>query len=238
MRDSTSRGPLVGLTSLLAAATLVVGCGSSSNTIASKTPEQILAASRTAAEHASSVQVAKRASQGGLTLTSKTLIGHGASRTSLSLLGVSYESVRIGDTVYERGNRRFYRRLLHGTGASVPTGTWIKVPTAEGDVALKRKSGLSVRDAVSPLLVSPGNLTKGAATTVAGKKAVALSSSDSRGTTTIYVAAAGEPYPLEIVRSGREKGKTVFSGWNQPVALVAPSHAVELKSLQGRTARP
>ena len=48
-------------------------------------------------------------------------------------------------------------------------------------------------------------------------------------TPTIYIAAAGIPYPLKIVKRGREHGEVTFTGWDHPVTLSAPADAIPLK---------
>ena len=56
-------------------------------------------------------------------------------------------------------------------------------------------------------------------------------SDNSQGT--LYVATTGPAYPVAIVKAGANGGKIVFDKWNQPVALKAPSGAVNLTDLQG-----
>jgi hypothetical protein len=50
----------------------------------------------------------------------------------------------------------------------------------------------------------------------------------------LFIATTGKPYPIEQVKSGgRERGKTSFSGWGQPVPLSAPSPAVDIDAVKG-----
>ena len=48
------------------------------------------------------------------------------------------------------------------------------------------------------------------------------------------IAATGKPYPIQIIKQGRETGRTTFSGWNQPAALSAPPDAIALTTLEHR----
>ena len=76
------------------------------------------------------------------------------------------------------------------------------------------------------------SLTKGPITTINGQKAIELKTKGKLYTGAIYIAATGTPYPIEIVKHGRETGQTTFTGWNQPVTLSAPAGAVELSQLE------
>ena len=49
---------------------------------------------------------------------------------------------------------------------------------------------------------------------------------------TLYVAATGKPFPLQITKEGKESGKVTFSRWDQPVTLTAPSGAIDISKLQ------
>ena len=49
---------------------------------------------------------------------------------------------------------------------------------------------------------------------------------------TLYVAATGKPYPIEVVKDGGKGGTVVFDRWNEPVTLVAPADAIDITKLQ------
>ena len=85
--------------------------GSSGNGIASKTPTEILALSKQAADSAKSVHVAGSIVSKGspLTLDLFLLAGKGA-RGRLSEGGSSFELIEAGGTVYLRGSAAFYKR--------------------------------------------------------------------------------------------------------------------------------
>ncbi len=85
--------------------------------------------------------------------------------------------------------------------------------------------------ALSLLLRGAGPLTKGATTTIGGQQAIELKETGTPYTGSIYIATAGKPYPILIVKHGQETGQTTFSGWNQPITLSAPANAIELSKL-------
>ena len=49
---------------------------------------------------------------------------------------------------------------------------------------------------------------------------------------TLYVAARGSPYPLEVRTP--DGGTIRFDHWNQPVTLTAPTDVVNVNQLVGR----
>ncbi len=213
-------------------AIVLAGCGSSSEGTASKSPAEILAASRSAAEGASSVDIVDQDSAGGLSLTTHLQLAKSGGRASLSFLGLHYEAIRIGNTVYVKGNPVFYRHLTKKTGVHVPVGTWVKAPVAAGS-ALASYAGLTdMSRELGLLLGHTGPPTKGATTTVNGQKAIELKDAGKLFTGAIYIAATGEPYPIEIVKHGRETGHITFTAWNDPVTLSAPAGAVQLSNLE------
>jgi hypothetical protein len=219
------------LTVALAAA--LAGCGGSSgNGIASKSPAEILAASRAAAEGATSVHVVSRASQGRLSLTSDLELAGDRGRARVSFLGRTREVIRIGDTLYLKGYSAVYKRLGRSTDPHVPRGAWVKAPANSGRlVSLAALTNL--RTELGLLLGSTVPLTKGATTAVNGQHAIELKEKTAKGFTGfLYIATTGTSYPIELVKHGAETGQITFSGWNEPVSLTAPANAVALSKLK------
>jgi hypothetical protein len=219
-------------TLVLVGVVLLAGCGgSSSNGIAAKLPFEILAASRTAAESATSVHVSGRSSQGRLTSTSELWLASDGGRAQTSLLGAVYEAIRIGETAYVKGNPVFYENLNAVTAnavGKVPTGTWLKGSSDSGPVA-EVAAVTDLRRELNVLLGVSGPLTKGATTTIDGQQAIELKESAKLYAGTLYIATTGKPYPIELVKHGRETGQTTFSDWNKPIPLSAPAKALAVK---------
>ena len=46
------------------------------------------------------------------------------------------------------------------------------------------------------------------------------------------MAATGTPYPLEISKGGKERGRIVFDRWNEPVTLTPPPNPININQLQ------
>ncbi len=240
--------------SLLAAAAIVAvialvltGCGGSTESLASKPAAEILAASRTAARKASAVHVKSqyyttaiiRSNAKGKpktklvpTSTIELQLTHEGARARVELLGRSSEVIRIGNTLYAKASPAFYRHLAQRTGTPVPPGTWLTVP-ANGTQLPEFAALTQPGGELTLLLRNPTiSLTKGHTTTINGQKAIELKTKGKLYTGTIYIAATGTPYPIEVVKHGRETGQTTFTGWNQPVPLTPPTNATELGKLE------
>jgi hypothetical protein len=221
--------PLALLAVALAAA--LTGCGGSSgNGVASKSPSDILAAAKAAAVSATSVHVSAKNSQGPLSLTLNLDLASNGGRGQISLLGATYEVIRIGNTLYAKGNPAFYKRLSAITGLHLPQGVWLKAPANGGRLA-QLASFTDLSSELNLLLRSTGPIIKGATTTVNGQKAIELKETAKLFSGSLYIATTGKPYPIELLKHGRESGQTTFSGWNQPVSLTAPPNATALSRL-------
>jgi hypothetical protein len=214
---------------LLVTLLALAGCGgSSSDSIASSSSAQILAASIAAAQGANSVSIVSESSFGRLPLTAELQLASGGGRAKLSFLGLDYEILRIGSTVYLKGNPAFYRRLFHRR-VHVPAGAWLAGSASGGLSGYARLTDLGSR--LRLLLRATGPLSKGGVTTVEGHPVVEVKSEAKLFSGSLYIATTGKPYPLKIVKHGHETGSTTFSGWNQPVLLRAPASTIPFDEL-------
>ena len=81
------------------------------------------------------------------------------------------------------------------------------------------------------LLGAHGKLAKGSHTTVNGRKVIGVRDTTNGGT--LYVALTGNPYPIQIVKTGGTSGGQVnFDQFNQPVALTPPANAIDISKLK------
>jgi hypothetical protein len=209
----------------------LAGCGGSSgNGIADKSPAAILAASKVAADSASSVHVSGSLVSGGtpVTLDIDLIAGKGG-RGQLSQNGLSFELIEVGGTVYIKGSSAFYSHIGGKTAAQLLGGKWLKAPSSSADFASIGQL-TNLHQLVDQSLVAHGSLTKGATTTIGGQKVVGLTDKSKGGT--LYVAATGKPYPVQISREGSGSGTITFGRWNESVKLAAPANAIDLSQLQ------
>jgi hypothetical protein len=221
---------VVGL--VLGGATLAA-CGSSSSsgsTIASKTPEQIVAAAKSAADTAATVHVAGSVVSEGkpLTVDMQLLAGKGG-RGRITLEGLSIDLIRVAGAVYINGSQAFYRRVAGPAAAQLLQGKWLKAPENSGNFA-SLASLTDLGKLIDTTLGSHGTLARGPTSTVDGQKVVAINDVSQGGT--LYVATTGSPYPIEIAKRGGSGGRIVFDRWNQAVTLTAPANAININQLQ------
>lgn len=212
----------------------IAGCGggssSSGNGVTSKAPAEILAASKAAADSASSVHVAGSLSSGGtpIALNLDLASGHGG-RGQISESGLSFELIVVGNTIYIKGSPAFYSHFGGGAAAQLFKGKWLKSPISGGELA-SLAALTNFGRLLDQTLASHGTLVKGATTTVAGQPVVELRDTTRDGS--LFVATTGSPYPIEIVKRGSETGHITFTRWNQAVSLSAPAGAIDLSQLQ------
>ncbi len=210
----------------------LAGCGSSSNGVASKPASQILAASTAVAKTASSVRVTTSSSIRGAKLTLDASLAKEKAHAQLSLLGIGVEAVRVGDTLYIKGNRAFDAHLESTIGVKVPSGVWLKGP-ATG--TLGQIGAFTDMSREVPLILNArGPLTKGSTVKVNGQSAIELKETAKLYTGTLYVATTGQPYPILLRKTGRETGQTTFTDWNGSITVDPPANAIDISQLEHR----
>jgi hypothetical protein len=217
----------------LLACGVLAGCGGSSsagNGIASKSPAQIIAAAKAAADAAATVRVAGTVINEGkpLSIDMELLAGKGG-RGRITIGGVSISLIRVGGAVYINGSQAFYRRIAGPTAARLLQGKWLKAPEKSGNFA-SLASLTDLAKLIDTTLASHGALARDGTKTLGGQKVVAINDVSQGGT--LYVAVTGAPYPIEVVKDGGSGGRIVFDRWNKPVTLTAPANAININQLQ------
>jgi hypothetical protein len=228
-RLSHSAAALLGLL-LVAAALAACGSSASSNSIATRTAAEILAATKLAAEGARAVHVSGSIDNGGrpVGLDVNILAGRGA-RGRLSESGLSFELIQTGGSVYIKGSPAFYRHLGGAAAAQLLQGRWLKAPASSPEFA-SLSSLTDLHRLVDTALSTAGRVAKSGTATVNGKRAVVLTSPSKGGA--LFVATTGRPYPIEITKQGANGGSISFDRWDQPVALTVPADALDITQLQ------
>ncbi len=214
---------------LLVAAPALSGCGDDApagNGVGAKTPAQIVAAAQLAAAGAATVHIAGSIVNGGkpISLDMELISGKGG-QGRVVLDGSSVELLEVDHGGYLNGSAGFLRRVLGPVGEQLG-GRWLKAPAHRGDFSWI-PSLMSLRDLVTTALATHGTLSRAAAKTIAGERTAAVSDGARGGT--LYVAATGDPYPLELVTP---RGTLTFNRWNRPVTLAVPANAVNISRLQ------
>jgi hypothetical protein len=222
---------------LLVTATLLAGCGGSKqaappNDEASKHALRVLADAKAAATSASSAHVAGKLVSNGTRITlDLSLARDKGAKGSVSINGLGFDLVKIGDTAYIKGSDAFYRHFAGPAIAQLIHGKWIKAPTTSKQfrsfAALASVSGI-----FAEIAAHHGKLVNDGKTTYEGQPVVVIR--DVSDGSKLYVAATGRPYPVAIVGGqSRQSGTVTFSDWNQPVSLSAPSGALDVSQFLG-----
>jgi hypothetical protein len=224
--------PVLTLLSLVLLVLGASGCGGSSsgNGVESKSPAQILEATKAAAKSAASVHIAGSIVSEGkpISLNMELLAGKGG-KGRISQEGFSIDLIQTGGAVYINGSAAFYRHVGGTAAAQLLQGRWLKAPANSGELA-SLASLTDLSKLIDTALANHGTLAKGSKATISGQSAVALEDTSKGGT--LYIATTGKPYPLEITKSGKENGKVVLDRWDKAVTLSAPAGAIDISKLQ------
>ncbi len=226
----SSRAALFGAAMIAVA---LAGCGSSGssgNGLASKTPIQILEAAKVAAASAVSAHVAGSiVSEGKPISIDMELVAGKGGKGKISLEGLDVQLIDVDKAVYINGSAAFYKHLAGSAAAKALQGKWLKAPSSSGDFA-SFSSLTSLGKLIGSTLASHGKLAPAGKSTVEGQPVVGVTDGSKEGT--LYVAATGTPYPLEIVKPGSAGGKVVFNRWNKPVTLAPPANWININQLK------
>jgi hypothetical protein len=217
---------------LVAAAVLLAGCGGSkkaapANNEASKPANQVFSDAKAAATSATSGHVSGSLVSGTtpITLDLHTVRGKGATG-SVTINGLQFNLVRVGDTEYIQGSDAFWRKYAGADLAQLLHGKWIKASITQRRLrpvtALTSLGGLFAQvSSHHSKLVNDGK------TTYKGQQVVAVR--DTSDNSRLYVAATGKPYPVALVGAKKgDSGTITFDDWNKHVSLSAPNGAIEI----------
>jgi hypothetical protein len=215
---------------------LLAGCGSSkkaapANDEASKPAAQVLTDAKSAATQASSAHVVGSIKSTGtpITIDLSTARNKGA-KGSMSTSGLSFDLVRIGDTLYIRGSDAFLKHFAGAAAAQLLHGRWLKASATHG--RLRSLAPLTSLAALfGGITTHHGKLVNDGKTTYKGQPVVVIR--DASDNSKLYVAATGKPYPVALVGSKKQPGTITFGDWNKSVSLSAPSGAISISKFGG-----
>jgi len=216
---------------------LLAGCGSSKqaaapNGMASKPADQVFADAKAAATSASSAHVAGSLASNGTHFTlDLSLARDKGGKGSVSVNGLAFDLVKIGDTVYIKGSDAFYQHFAGAVVAQLIRGKWIKA-SATSQRFRPFAPLASVAGLFAEISANHGKLVNDGKTTYKGQPVVAIR--DASDNSKLYVAATGKPYPVAIVGGKKsQSGAVEFDDWNKPVSLTAPSGAIDISQFGG-----
>jgi hypothetical protein len=210
----------------------LAGCGGSSpgTGIASEAPQKILSDSLTAANGLKSVHAAGTINSGGqhIAIDMQLVDGVGG-RGKISLNGLSFQLVGINHYAYMQAPPAVWRQAgAPAAAAKLLQGKWLRTPATGQFASIARLT--DIHQLFGQLLTQHGQKLKASGVSkVAGRKVVAIRS----GQGTLYVAATGKPYPVELFNAGSNGGRLRFDRFNQAVTLSPPTNTIDVPSAGG-----
>ncbi|CCK24985.1 lipoprotein [Streptomyces davaonensis JCM 4913] len=226
---------------LLCAATSVVitGCGpdgkgtgasGNGHPFDSMTPEQIDGQARAALKGASSMRwTGEFNSDGRHVEVDVAADDHGSCNGTFGL-DFPMHIIKKGSLVYVKAEEEYWRTSFSRGMTPEQTeemvaqfkGRWIKPPKLMSQT-LGSMCDIFHTQVEDLSLASDGNPTREADTTVHGRPVAVLTDSTTTGTTTVYVAKKGKPYPLRItVTGGDEPLDVTLTDQGKPVDTTPP----------------
>jgi hypothetical protein len=206
--------------------------GAADNGVAALEPSEIVSRARAALQKAKSFRVKGSTVDDGQQITIDLKVSNVDVGGVLSLGGAKVQLLRVAGKQYIKPNKAFWK-LSGGKQADqiveVVGDRWVKVPANDKNFG----SLFAVTD-IKNLIKPEGTVTKGGTKTFAGTPAIGLVDHGSEPST-LYVATAGEPYPLAI-EGKADADSLTFSDFGTTFADVkAPSAAdvLDLGKLKG-----
>jgi hypothetical protein len=210
----------------------LTACGSSSSDksgIASQPPQTILKSTVAAADSLKSVHAAGSIVSGNQNIAIDLHLQDGVGgRGQITLNGLTFQLVSLGNYAYMKAPAQVWEKAgAPAAAAKQLDGKWLKTPASGQFASIAQLT--DIHQLFGQLLKPHGKLKTGAVSTVAGHKVVALTS----GEGTLYVAATGKPYPIELVKPGSNGGHLSFDQFDEPISVTAPTGTVNLPGLSG-----
>ncbi|HWE82914.1 MAG TPA: hypothetical protein VG265_14780 [Gaiellaceae bacterium] len=206
-----------------------------SNGEASKSGPQIIADTQKAIAAAKSVHIVGSGTSAGTKLTidiTYDTSAKGGGEGHLSINGLGFDIAHVAGKTYFRGDAKFLTQYTGAAGAKLLAGKWFFVSNAAtGSFAsLVQLTNLSTLAAA--IIGTTATITKGAATTVDGQPAIALTKKGTAGE--LDIATTGPAYPLELSPGGKASGVIKFEDWDKPVTLPVPKNPLDFAKIVGK----
>jgi hypothetical protein len=217
-------------------AVLVAGCGKSgppSNGEQDKPVAQIIADAKAAARAATTVHIVGTGESGGKPFSiDVSLDAKRGAEGHFTYNGANFDMIRIGDKGYFRGDQQFLKQFVPNAPAG-NVGTWFVSPFANTKFA-PLEQFTDIRLLTSEIVNPPpaSALKKGSTSVVGNQKVLPLI--DNADGVTLYVAASGKPYPLQLSTTVPVAGSINLNAWDMPIKFTAPKGAIVVSTLKSK----
>jgi hypothetical protein len=156
------------------------------------------------------------------------VLGGVGGRGQITLNGLTFELVGLHDYAYMRAPPQVWQRAgAPPAAARLLQGKWLRTPASGQFASIAQLT--DIHRLFDQLLTPHGKLRTGAVSTVAGRKVVAVKS----GEGTLYVAATGKPYPIQLYKAGANGGRLTFDRFDEAITVSPPSNTIDLPALGG-----
>jgi hypothetical protein len=188
---------------------------------------EILTRSKTAFKAAKSVHVTGGGTSGQDTF--KVDMRYSAAGSAIGTVtngGETIELRRVGQVIFIKASKAFWTATAGAKAGTLFGEKYVKAPVTDQRVS----AVVSLTDKgafIDAALSTTGGVEKGAVKTVNGTQAIPLTIKDSAGGSTLFVAATGEPLPLEVLpqAGGKDTGQVDFIDYGAAVNAAAPPAA-------------
>jgi hypothetical protein len=204
-----------------------------SNGVAQLAPDQILEKAKAAAKAASSVHLngTITAPAGDLAVDLRYNLDAGTVGT-VTVNRAPFQLV-YGQDLFLKASAQAWTRFVGDSRAGeLLSNRWVRIPPKSA--VFENVATVATFDRLIDLALSPvGALTKTGSRTVRGVSVIGVV--DEANDETLYVAAEGEPYPVQA-QGHAWRGAVDFLDWNKPVDVQAPppDQVVDLSEVTGQ----
>lgn len=209
----------------------IAGCGSNPSSTASQPAETVMASQR-AAQHYTSVHASGLLPEsGGRTRLDLRIVPDKGAVGYINYPPYALNAIRIGQSIYLKSEGLNFYELIAGSKAAIHLRRrWVRASIDTAGLIHALSALTELRNLTDTFFGRPGKLSMGGMTFVAGTK-VTVVRNDTTGES-LFVAAAGDPYPFQIVEGGASSAtRILLDQWNDPVPIGAPPKAIDIEKL-------
>ncbi|MDA8380529.1 MAG: hypothetical protein M0020_06840 [Actinomycetota bacterium] len=215
---------------IVAAAAALVGgmsvssCGSASTSgIAKLSASAILSKAVKALRSASSMRITGSSQQGkSSTKLDLKSYANGDLDGTIEVDGIVAHFIVVKKTDYIKAPAAYWTKIykLGQRQASAMSKTWVSLPDSE----TSQGAELSIPGIATSITQGIGTIHQGSTGTINGQSAISITSTHGG---TIWVAASGPAYPIQLVLPGGNAGTGTFNfgDWNKFTPPTAPAHS-------------
>jgi hypothetical protein len=195
------------------------------NGVQTQTGTDALTSSRVALRNAKSVHLTGTVNSGGQAITLDLELVGDNSQGTLTVDNNDVQLIKLGQTVYIKGDPGFLAKYANGNAAAVKTlnGKWLKTASTSDFDAFSIDGFANQLKASSDVKVN----AKTTQATEGGKPVVVLTQADG---STLSIANTGPPFPLSLHGKTTAQGQLTFSDYDKAITVTAPTDVFDVSA--------